>query len=492
MIAAGGASGGIQAGHGNERLLLTGTAVAVAGGAFIAASRASLPSVAIAALLAAMPLALAIVRDWRRALLGVVVLDSLLQWDVNFGYQHAAGALGAEAGLNVSLTTFALGGLLVLWLADRSRPVPRSLRPSVGPAWPLIAYITACAISLAAADDRALALFALAMLLQTAALFAYVAATLRSRGDVLGLIDMLMAALALQSLLILCIHLTGASFDVLGLSTGLAPGAAGTQVMGDHRATGTLGSPNAAAGVLELLLPVALAVVITPVRSRTRRLAAAGLVLGAPALIATGSRGGWVAFAVAGAILAVIANRRKFVPPRKLLALAVLGCVLAAPVAGPAVGRLTSGDEGSAASRVTLARLSLDMIDDHPFLGVGLNNFAVNIPAYAGPAFTRQWVYTVHNKYLLVWTESGPAALAAFVWFLGWILLAGLRATRSRDRTVAALAAGITAAIAGSTLHMAVDIFTNRAGVQLLWLLGAIAVALAALERRSPRTGRHG
>jgi O-antigen ligase len=133
-----------------------------------------------------------------------------------------------------------------------------------------------------------------------------------------------------------------------------------------------------------------------------------------------------------------------------------------------------------------LARLSLDMIRDHPLLGVGLNNYAVYIGDYAGPAFTRDFIYTVHNKYLLVLAEGGPAALAAFLWFIGSALANGLRGARSPDPVVFAVAVGAAAAIAGSTLHMAVDVFNDRATVQTLCLVAGLLAALAALATAAP------
>src|SRR5947209_19722713 len=102
------------------------------------------------------------------------------------------------------------------------------------------------------------------------------------------------------------------------------------------------------------------------------------------------------------------------------------------------------------------------MVSPHPLLGLSLNNVGINIPKFAGPQFSGQWLYTIHNKYLLIWAEAGIGALLAFVWFLGMTLRRGWRAAHSDDRLLAPLAAELTAGIAGQCVHMAVARFENK------------------------------
>ena len=73
--------------------------------------------------------------------------------------------------------------------------------------------------------------------------------------------------------------------------------------------------------------------------------------------------------------------------------------------------RVTGPDGGSAESRLPLIELSLDMIEDQPVQGVGLNNYTTALPDYAGPTFTGEFLFAAHNKYLLVWAEAGLFAL---------------------------------------------------------------------------------
>jgi O-antigen ligase len=158
--------------------------------------------------------------------------------------------------------------------------------------------------------------------------------------------------------------------------------------------------------------------------------------------------------------------------------------VLALPVGGIVSERVTTNDRGSAASRIPMARLAFEMIGDRPLLGVGVNNVGVELRNYAGPQFTRQFIYTIHNKYLLVASEAGIPALLAFLWFLGATAARGARCLRSPDPLVAGLAVGLLGGFVGHLLNMTVDIFASRPQVQALWFVAGLLAALAAMADR--------
>ena len=96
----------------------------------------------------------------------------------------------------------------------------------------------------------------------------------------------------------------------------------------------------------------------------------------------------------------------------------------------------------------------------------------------------------MHNKYLLVAAETGLAALAVFLWFLVATLRRGMHAWRARDDLLSPLALGLTVSIAGQLVAMGVDLFNDRAQLQLLWLMAGLITALGAMtasRRRAPR-----
>jgi O-antigen ligase len=145
--------------------------------------------------------------------------------------------------------------------------------------------------------------------------------------------------------------------------------------------------------------------------------------------------------------------------------------------------RLFRDDKGSAVARVPLMRLAWDLIVDHPWLGVGVNNYADRMLRHAlEDGWT--WVAVVHNKYLLVWAETGILGLVAFLWFLLATLCRGRACWDSGDRLLALLAIGFTAGVAGQMVHMFVDIYASRPLVQGLWLVAGLLTAMRHLEDR--------
>jgi O-antigen ligase len=101
------------------------------------------------------------------------------------------------------------------------------------------------------------------------------------------------------------------------------------------------------------------------------------------------------------------------------------------------IRRITGDDEGSAATRVTLSELAFSMIEDHPIRGVGANNSPLMIKEYVTIDMGETWLNAIHNKYLLVWAETGIGGLLAFVWFLFITIYWGWRASKTNNRFIA-------------------------------------------------------
>src|SRR5215208_3282581 len=155
----------------SEPMIVSATAFAVAAGGYAAGAAPSPVTLLALVGAAALPYLVLLVPELRRVLLAVVIADLMLQWDVNYGYQTFAERFGTEAGLNVSLTTFAVAGLYCLWAADRSRPRSDTPPPFLAPALQPAVYIAICALSVLVASDRALSAYYVVLLLQMLLLF---------------------------------------------------------------------------------------------------------------------------------------------------------------------------------------------------------------------------------------------------------------------------------------------------------------------------------
>jgi O-antigen ligase len=166
-----------------------------------------------------------------------------------------------------------------------------------------------------------------------------------------------------------------------------------------------------------------------------------------------------------------------------LVALVLIGLPFEASIAN----RFTSNDYGSAHSRIALAQMAKGMIRDHPIFGVGANNYALVLPRYETAQFGNAWHYTVHDKYLLVWAETGAIGLAAFLAFLLVTLKRGWSIVRTKDRLLGPIALGLSAGLCGQLAHMFVDIFHGRSAVQALWVVAALLAAMRLLTLESAR-----
>jgi putative inorganic carbon (HCO3(-)) transporter len=420
---------------------------------------------------------IAVAGGGRTILLAVLLLDIPLHVEKNFYYLDDAAEFGAISGFAISLTTLALAGLYAAWLVDRLTGRDRASVPTAL-VRPLGAFLCVAAATVVVARDIGLYSRGLFLWVELFLVYVYLVGNIRSREDVHFVVTWLFAGLVLESLIILGLGLTGHSFDVVGFK-GRVDESTGEW---GARFAGTVGSPNNAGEYLELLLAPAVAVLASTVGRFCKTLAGLGLALGLAALIGTFSRGGWLATALSMAIVCVALWRRGRLS-RVVPWLAGVVVAVALIFHDSISARLTGDDYGAAHARVPLMTTAFRMIGDQPLLGVGLNNFTAALPDYAPLHQDNGFLYTVHNQYLNIWTETGVVGLAAFLWFLIGTVRHGLNGWKLGDPLLSPLALGFTAGLAGQMLvHMHVDQFNNRPQLQLLVTVAALLGSMSRME----------
>jgi len=310
----------------------------------------------------------------RQLLLAIVLFDIPLQIDKNFFYRDAAADFGAIAGYSVSLTALMLAALYAGWFLEH---LVRRDRPTMAAdlVRPLGAYFAVMTISLVAARDIGLYLRGLFLFAQMFLLYVYLVKTLRSRQDVRLVVICLLCGLVLEGAII-GLAAVGHDINLPGLRARVD---AATEDEAGPRIGGTVGSPNNAAEYLEMLLPVAAAVLGTRLGRSWKLMAALGLALGSAALVGTLSRGGWMATVLALVIVCAAMWRRG----RLSRAVPWLGGLLVAMALvfhGSVAQRLTEDDLGSAHARLPLMETAFRMIADNPVLGVGANHYTADLP----------------------------------------------------------------------------------------------------------------
>lgn len=223
-------------------------------------------------------------------------------------------------------------------------------------------------------------------------------------------------------------HLTPSNFDmprkgVTSIDYLLQKNTEPTKVI---RAYGTLPHPNILGGFL--VFSLLMTCYLYEVSERKRWLAAA-LILQIMTLFMTYSRS--ALFAFIGAILLGWLLQRRILTYWKPLVMGVASAVL---LFFPQLfyrGGVVSYNEAASRSdqmRLSMQEIAAQMIRDHPWVGVGFNNYLLAFAEYAKGAAVD--TISVHNIYLLIAAETGLIGLGLFLVFCGATLY---RAWRVKD-----------------------------------------------------------
>lgn len=223
------------------------------------------------------------------------------------------------------------------------------------------------------------------------------------------------------------------------------------------------------------------------------------------AALVTGSRGGTMAL-LAGAIVLVIARPRALLQiTGVVLAIALLAAVVVPRERLDALGERyerMAADRGS--GRLDIWKVGMEMIGDHPLLGVGLAGFQPRFYAYmTQPRLDPEWAREARNRYgnraahnvlLQAWAELGIGGVVLLLAGVGGHFRAAWRemrfAQRLRDPERAALVLAVVcmlAVLAGLSVNG--DVLSTKSAWFVLGLVQAVAV-LGGEERARRRTRR--
>ena len=363
--------------------------------------------------------------------------------------------LGLPIDSGQALLAAALFSYLLRWLVQaRTGPIPR--RASAAPLAAGAVFLGVGLLSFFAARDLADWLFECVKLAQLL-LIALIVANERDPRRRALIIGALLASAFGQALLgVVQHHLLG-----YGPKEFLLPGT------DRYRAYGTFEQPNPFGGYLGLLWPLAAGVALHAWRARRRGWAAAAFVVAGAAaygLYVSGSRG-----ALVGAGLAAAAMTAAWLPRPGRWAAAAVGAFALALAFGvvevPASLEAQLAEYGdidvrdayltpinfSTIERLAHWQAAIRMAEAHPWLGVGLGNYAA---AYDEHRLI-VWVNALghaHNYYLNLLAETGLIGLAAYVIWWG---AAAMRLWRARRGNFMAI--GLLGALGHLAGHSAFD-----------------------------------
>ncbi|PYU63733.1 MAG: hypothetical protein DMG49_27950 [Acidobacteria bacterium] len=419
-----------------------------------------------------------------KVLLAIVILDIPIQLGTTLFLRPHEADFGALKGLSISATTLALAGLYASWLIRTMAKRTPEARPPLHINWPLVFYFAITILSMLVAQDLALSLFEVYLLLEACLVYFYVANTVRTREGVLFVLRYLMIGGLFESLVIIVMKFTVTPSTPWNMPIHIIAEFTGRD--GGMRLGGTIGVPNVAGAYLSILLASAASLLLTNLGPAYKWLAKLVLGLGGVALIYTFSRGGWIALALAVIVLCFVAWRQRGFSLRVPIAILAILTLLYLPFHGVISERMFGDDKGSAESRIPLNKLAFRMIEDNPVMGVGANNFTVAMDRYVTAEFRHDWLFAVHNKYLLVLAETGIGGLLAYLAFLLGTMRTGWKCWRFQDPLFSPLGLGFAVGIAGHMVHLTVDLFHVRPIQQLLWLLAGLLAAMHRMCTQPP------
>ncbi|MCW5879427.1 MAG: O-antigen ligase family protein [Anaerolineae bacterium] len=236
-------------------------------------------------------------------------------------------------------------------------------------------------------------------------------------------------------------------------------GSGGIAAEGVRRLRGLYGSPNNLALVLGRVVPVALALLVWG-SSRARRWAyAVALLPIIAALFLTFSTGAWLVGVPASLLfLGLMQGRRALAVVIGLVGVAVLALLPFART--ERVGRLMRLDEAQTLEwRRLLWQSALDMIRDHPWLGVGLDNFLYEYREtyIRSDALADRNLSHPHNIVLDYWTRLGVLGVLALVMGQVGFWSSGLRLWRTLSGDLRILTLGLMASMVNFLAHGLLD-----------------------------------
>ncbi|HXH49114.1 MAG TPA: O-antigen ligase family protein [Terriglobia bacterium] len=251
---------------------------------------------------------------------------------------------------------------------------------------------------------------------------------------------------------------------------------------------------NDYAGLMEMLVPVSAAHVLSRPHTDPRRLLLAlSLAVPAASALLSGSRGGFVCLLVEALVLGWVLWRHSSNGERTYGAMLPIGLAAAALLffwiaPNTVVRRLGGLSNLTQTTRITLgqrelaARDSLRIFRDHLWLGTGLGSFESVFPQYRTFPTDFEWAHA-HNDYAEALAETGMAGAALIVYSLALFFKLAFKnfAARRRDE-VGWIQLGSAIGCCGLLVHSFVD-FNLHIPANAMWF--AVAVALATTARRA-------
>lgn len=249
----------------------------------------------------------------------------------------------------------------------------------------------------------------------------------------------------------------------------------------------TYGNHNHLAGALEMILPLAVALLVVQRSTGEKVFLWAGVLSMGSALILSLSRGGWIS--ASGGLLfwaICLLCRKRFVPLKAPLIIGIVCLSLSAawfwlepPVKERAASMTAFETENPVKARIRVWQGIVGMIADRPLTGTGPGTFAGAFSRYQPPGFKVRYHYA-HNDYLHYIAELGIGAGILIAWAAFLLYQTGLKKIQHGRSVHQTLTLGALSGITALMIHSLVDFNLHiPANALIFTVLAAIAASPA-------------
>ncbi|MBL8100206.1 MAG: O-antigen ligase family protein [Anaerolineales bacterium] len=258
----------------------------------------------------------------------------------------------------------------------------------------------------------------------------------------------------------------------------------------DDRLSGPINEPNMWGQVIVFVLPF---VIFGFLRSDVKGKFVYAIVFALLIfeLLNTYSRGGYLAFFVIIFLIMFFFTRINFLLIGTVVGLLILALPFVPPAYAERFQTLTiftsnpqTGiyEEGSFRGRTSEIMAGFEMFSDHPIVGIGAANYALNYQKYAQiiGIETRTEQREAHSLYVEIMAETGILGIISFSGFLLALFrgLSNIKSNLMRTRYYAEASTYISAVQVSLISYLFASLFLHGAFLRFFWILSALAMAL--------------
>lgn len=420
-----------------------------------------------------------ILGNLKRSLFFLLILSMPLDLGLLLTAGYRSGI--ANSGIFLSMVDISILGLVALWVIDRKTfNVTGDKRINWDPQLtkPAMCFLGANVLSLLVSGDKTWCIYGIVNVIKLFALFFVVANSIKSQREIRYVMLFLVMGLFFQGSMYLIQHYTQSDFNILGQSQ------VSSGFYDSTRERGLMGQANVSGNFFSACLLLSMSFYFMKRKPSSKILPGITILFGVCALIVTLTRIAWLSLMVSGMALIMIGLKRKWLKVGAVITILVILIMVIVGFWSSIAARFEKEDKGAAYSRVPTMILMARIIRDHPFLGVGSNNYRDAWWRYLTDD-VRDALSSGHNLYLLVFVETGVVGFLTFLWFIYAMLKKGFRTIGSKDVLKSKAAAGASMSIVSICIANLTN--GNVAGplANLLWFLGGFVSAIGVLEKEA-------